>query len=328
MPTKAKTKVSTEVLEVSGAEVVPAQQEVVETPPLPVASDSSPIALIERAVANNVSVETIEKLMDLRDRWKREQSKEAFDRAMADFQSECPIIEKVKPGGETRNGTVAYKYAPLEVIVAQVKDLLRKHGFSYSFNTLTDDQAGTVTAICTAKHSDGHSEESSMQVPLGTKTQIMSSTQQTAAAITYAKRYAFCNAFGILTGDEDNDGQVVSAQPTPTTPQSAPQSAPTQPQAPAQPAVANTNAAAQSEPVERQPLNVTLAIKVINGVTDIGMLQAKLAELDSPESVATITQKKLLRATIENRIRILSEDGVDRPVTIEEVQQSLGGGGE
>ena len=29
-----------------------------------------------------------------------------------------------------------------------------------------------------------------------------------AAAQTFAKRYAFCNAFGILTGDDDNDAQV------------------------------------------------------------------------------------------------------------------------
>jgi hypothetical protein len=42
-------------------------------------------------------------------------------------------------------------------------------------------------------------------VPLGNKTQIMSDTQVTAAALTFAKRYAFCNVFGILTGDEDNE---------------------------------------------------------------------------------------------------------------------------
>ena len=35
----------------------------------------------------------------------------------------------------------------------------------------------------------------------------MSQTQVEAAALTFAKRYAFCNAFGILTGDEDTDAK-------------------------------------------------------------------------------------------------------------------------
>jgi hypothetical protein len=35
----------------------------------------------------------------------------------------------------------------------------------------------------------------------------MSQTQVEAATLTFAKRYAFCNAFGILTGDEDIDAQ-------------------------------------------------------------------------------------------------------------------------
>ena len=33
----------------------------------------------------------------------------------------------------------------------------------------------------------------------------MSAQQKVGAALTFAKRYAFCNAFGIMTGDEDND---------------------------------------------------------------------------------------------------------------------------
>jgi hypothetical protein len=62
-----------------------------------------------------------------------------------------------------------------------------------------------VKATCMAKHKDGHSEPSSMEVPLGTKTAVMSDTQVVAAALTFAKRYAFCNVFGILTSDEDAD---------------------------------------------------------------------------------------------------------------------------
>jgi len=34
----------------------------------------------------------------------------------------------------------------------------------------------------------------------------MNDAQKIASALTYSKRYAFCNATGIMTGDEDQDG--------------------------------------------------------------------------------------------------------------------------
>src|SRR3990167_3791525 len=36
----------------------------------------------------------------------------------------------------------------------------------------------------------------------------MNAAQKVASALTYAKRYAFCNAFGILTGDADDDARL------------------------------------------------------------------------------------------------------------------------
>jgi ERF superfamily. len=46
----------------------------------------------------------------------------------------------------------------------------------------------------------------------------MSDTQHVAAALTFAKRYAFTNAFGIMTGDDDNDAAKTGKEkhrPTP-----------------------------------------------------------------------------------------------------------------
>jgi len=161
--------------------------------------------LISQAIASKADVGTMERLLAMRKSLKEEHAKEEFDRAMAAFQSECPVIKKTK-SVETKEEKVAYSYAPLESIVSQVKPLLLKHGFSYSIQTETSDNK--VKATCTAKHQSGHSEPSSMEVPLGNKTKIMSDSQVTAAAITFAKRYAFCNVFGILTGDDDNEAAL------------------------------------------------------------------------------------------------------------------------
>jgi len=181
--------------------VVPEQREIL------------PQTLIAQAITQGVPVETMEKLMDLQDRWEAKQARKAFDASMAAFQSECPTIKKAKAGGETRNGVVAYKYAPLDSIVAQTRDLIRKHGFSYQIKTVSTKDS--LKAICIVKHVGGHQEESDFEVPSGGGTSIMSGPQKVAAALTFAKRYAFCNAFGIMTGDEDTDATKSSVQDDP-----------------------------------------------------------------------------------------------------------------
>ena len=149
----------------------------------------------------------MERLLAMRRELKAERAKEEFDKAMSAFQAECPIIKKTK-GVNTNSGDLAYKYAPLECIVEQVKDFLSKHGFSYSVDQ-PEAKPGYIKVALTVKHTFGHSEVTSVALPLGNKTSIMSQTQVEAAALTFAKRYAFCNAFGILTGDEDTDAKPV-----------------------------------------------------------------------------------------------------------------------
>lgn len=162
----------------------------------------SPEVLIAQAIDKGLPVETMERLLAMRTALKAEAAKEAYDEAMANFQAECPIVGKGKEV-KNRSGVVMYHYAPLEAIVSEVKDIIGKHGFSYSIKTEIKENAVKVT--CIVKHKGGHSEMSDMEVPLATRTDIMSAPQQTAATMTFAKRYAFCNSFGIMTGDEETD---------------------------------------------------------------------------------------------------------------------------
>lgn len=171
----------------------------------PVKQDLSIENLLMTAVQNGVSVETMERLVALRSAMKAEAAKEAFNAAMAKFQSECPTIQKTK-GVKTKSGIVAYKYAPIESIIEQVKEPIQENGFSYS--TSMELLSDGVKVSVKITHTQGHSETSEMQVPFGSKTEIMSQTQVAAAATTFAKRYAFCNALGIMTGDEDTDAAV------------------------------------------------------------------------------------------------------------------------
>lgn len=163
-------------------------------------------SFIAQAIQQGVSVDILERLFGLREKVKAEAAREAFISAMAKFQAECPTIQKTK--AVIVNNRVAYAYAPIESIVSQVKEAIQNNGFSYSTNMKMLLEGVVVTVK--VQHILGHSEETEMTVPLGTKTGIMSASQQVAAASTFAKRYAFLNAFGILTGDEDNDGQDIA----------------------------------------------------------------------------------------------------------------------
>ncbi|HEX9059138.1 MAG TPA: ERF family protein [Clostridia bacterium] len=161
--------------------------------------------LISQAVAKDISVESLSRLLDMRKTLKDEWAKEQFNNALAALQGEIPTIEKTK-SVKTNSGKVAYKYAPIESIINQVRPTLQKYGFSYSTNMeIIENGTTKIKAMVKVIHKAGHSEITEMTVPLGNKTDIMSNTQVVAAAQTFAKRYAFCNAFGILTGEDDNE---------------------------------------------------------------------------------------------------------------------------
>lgn len=171
-----------------------------------------PIGLFRLAIESKSGADTLERVMAVRRELRAEHAQAAFDRAMAAFQAKCPSIVKSK-GVPTRDGSTAYKYAPLEDIIAQVKPLLQEFGFSYSIDTDTAAEHGWVIATCSITHAEGHTKTSKAKFPLGTKTGIMSDTQVYASALTFASRRVFCNAFGIVTAGEDMDGRIAKLKP-------------------------------------------------------------------------------------------------------------------
>lgn len=170
-------------------------------------------SLISQAITQKLPVDVMERLLAMRKELKAEWAKEQYTKAMSAFQSQCPTIQKTKEV-KTNTGEIAYKYAPIESIVEQIKEPLQRNGFSYSTNMELLETG--VKVFVKVTHISGHSEVTEMNVPLGNKTLIMSQTQVVAAAQTFAKRYAFCNAFGILTGDEDTDARPQNFTPKPT----------------------------------------------------------------------------------------------------------------
>jgi len=168
--------------------------------------------LISQAIDKNVPVETMEKLLAMRRELRAEFARNEFQKSLAAFQAACPVIKKTKVVMNKDGKTERYRYAPIESIVEQVKDLLQEHGFNH--RTDAKIEARVVSAVCVITHREGHEEKSSFAVPIDPDA-YMNEAQKFASALTFAKRYAFCDALGIITGDEDYDTVTVSTASQP-----------------------------------------------------------------------------------------------------------------
>jgi len=168
-------------------------------------NDNSIESFISQAIDKGLPIETIERFLQMRKDFRADQAREAYVMAMAQFQRECPVIAKTKEV-KNKEGRVTYRYAPLDSIVIQVKEALGNNNLAYNFRESRSEDGTKLTAICTIRHSMGHSEESTFTVEVGAEA-YMTDTQKYGARMTFAKRYAFVNALGILTGDEDTDAR-------------------------------------------------------------------------------------------------------------------------
>jgi ERF superfamily len=170
---------------------------------------------IQSAIANGASAETLERLFALHEKVQANRARAAYVVALADFQGECPVVQKLKKVLNKDGRTVRYQYAPLDSIVEQVKSLLAKNRLSYKWEV--ENKPGIIKATVIITHEMGHSEASSFEIPIDTEG-YMTAPQKVASALTFAKRYTFCNALGISTGDEDTDATDVNKEPAAKSP--------------------------------------------------------------------------------------------------------------
>jgi len=172
-----------------------------------------PQALIATAIEKGMDVAVLEKLLNMRERIVREDAERQFREAMSAFQAELPVIKKQKSvmNKPEKGGGLRYKYATIDEIMKQVQPYIGKHNLSYDIETSRVD--GGIMATVIVFHVAGHSKKSSFAAPVDPEA-YMTAPQKWAAARTFAVRYAFMDAFGIVTGDEDTDAADVGSGDT------------------------------------------------------------------------------------------------------------------
>ena len=175
----------------------------------PKSSALTPMSMLEKAITSGATVEVMERLMGLQERWEATQARKAFDNAMADAKAEIPVIIKNQSVGyENKNSSskTSYMHEDMAQIARTIDPIIAKHGLSYRFRTTSE--AARVIVTCVVSHRDGHSEENSLSSGhdgSGGKNAI----QGLGSALTYLQRYSLKAAFG-LAAAADDDGRTAS----------------------------------------------------------------------------------------------------------------------
>lgn len=192
------------VIEVEGKQVqvsnVPAR-----TPAL------TPMEMLSRAVENGQSIDVLDKLMGLQERYEANLGRKAFDEAMAAASAEIPVIVKTREVDFTNKAgqRTNYRYEDLATIAMTVNPILSKHGLSYRFRT-TSLPNEPIVVTCIVSHRMGYSEENTLSAPRdesGNKNGI----QAIGSTLTYLQRMTLKAALG-LAAAADDDGKSSEAQ--------------------------------------------------------------------------------------------------------------------
>jgi hypothetical protein len=179
--------------------------EVIEASPVKrteVVATASPQQLLTIAVQRGASIDELDRLMDLQERFEAREARKAYTRAFAAFKAEAIRIVKNKQvtDGPLRNK----RYAELFVVVNAVTPALSEHGLSLSWET-TKDHKDWIEVTCYLRHEAGHFEKVSMGGPPDTGG-AKNAIQARASTTTYLQRYTARAILGLAEQDEDDDG--------------------------------------------------------------------------------------------------------------------------
>lgn len=161
-------------------------------------------SVIDKGItAENVSA--LEALVGLYDRMQAKDAEKQFNEAFVKMRGALPKISATKPV-PNNDGSVRYRYAPLEEIEALIRPVALAHGFTYSFSE-GDSQPGKITKILTIYHVGGHSRSNPFSVRVSAPPKATDS-QADGSTHSYAKRGAFCDGFGVIV-DHDDDARMI-----------------------------------------------------------------------------------------------------------------------
>jgi len=176
--------------------------------PAPVANAAmTPMDMIAIAVQSDASIEKLNALMTLQERWEANQGRKAFDDAIARVKAD----ERFGSVARNKKGHNNKRYADFEAYAKMLDPILAGNGLSYRFET--DQEGGQIKVTCVVAHRDGHSTRNTLAAAADTSGN-KNSIQAVGSTLTYLQRYTLVQAFGLAASDDDDgngaDGGTIS----------------------------------------------------------------------------------------------------------------------
>ena len=152
---------------------------------------------INLAIETKADLPTIEKFMDLRERWEKNEARKAFHVAMAVFKANLPTVVKDKTNSQYKS-----KYVSEAALINTINPELSKQGLSASFDFA--QEGDNIKVTCNITHAKGHRESVSLSGKAdgsGSKNPL----QQIKSTATYLRKATFEAITGIASSENDAD---------------------------------------------------------------------------------------------------------------------------
>ena len=180
-----------------------------ETPETGVVTAITPMDMLQIAVDKGADLDQLTKLMDLQERWEKNEARKAFVVAINAFKADPPRIFKNRHVSfSAKGGRTEYDHATLDQVCDLVGKALSDHGLSHRWDVEQGADAG-INVTCVLTHILGHEERVTMRAlpdDSGSKNLI----QQIGSATTYLQRYTLLAATGLAATDQDDDGATAT----------------------------------------------------------------------------------------------------------------------
>jgi len=171
---------------------------------------TTPGALLQIAIQKDFDIERLSKLMELQERWEKNEARKAYFAAMTAFKKNPPqIIKDMHVEYQSSKGKTSYRHASLGNVVGTITQALSDHDLSANWKTETN---GKVRVTCTVSHVLGYSESTTIEAGpdiSGGKNAI----QAIGSTITYLQRYTLLAICGLATNEFEDDGRSSDAMP-------------------------------------------------------------------------------------------------------------------
>ena len=163
---------------------------------------------IERAARDpEFDVQKFGELLRMQREVEHDQSRKAFNHAMASAQAEMlPVVRDAK------NSHLNNRYAKLETIDAAIRPIYTRWGFSVRYGSAPSPHEGWLRITCTVAHDAGYFEENYLDAPVsltGSQGGRMAVTpvQAIGSTVTYLRRYLLGMVWNTVLADDDDDGE-------------------------------------------------------------------------------------------------------------------------